>query len=211
MQPYETDVERLYLVRHGTSEGADGLVVGQIDLELSDAGAADLRALGESWQGPPPDRLISSDLLRASRSADVLSEVWGLEVSARDPRLREIDFGEWDGMTWKDLRRQEGDRFETYMQTWWDESPPGGESMAEVGQRATDWFYDILDHGSGVVVAVAHGGSIRTILAHVLKMPGLQVFNLHLDHGRVSSLGSGPHGLETFLINGDRFPNDPRA
>lgn len=197
---------RIFLVRHGIAEGADGMAVGQVDLPLSTAGAASLERLATTWQGPPPDVLISSDLARAARSADVLAAAWGIDVAGRDPRLREMDFGDWDGLSFTEIRRRDGTIFDHWKDRWWDHAAPGGESMSDVATRSRAWLEERLRDGPGTTVAVAHGGSIRTLLAHSLGMAGERVFHLHLDHGRVSSLGTGRHGLEVFLVNATGFP-----
>ena len=198
---------RLFLVRHGVAEGADGLVVGQVDLPLSTEGAECLGRLARSWPGPPPDRLISSDLARAASSADVLAEHWQLPVSARDPRLREMNFGRWDGLTWDDLREQDGERLDAWMTTWWTEPAPDGESLGDVAERSLDWMNEILErHAGETVVAVAHGGSLRTLIGHALEMPGQRVFHLRLDHGQVSCLETTWRGLEVAFVNSKLFP-----
>lgn len=67
--------------------------------------------------------------------------------------------------------------------------------MGDVAARVRSWLEEILHtHAGRTVVAVAHGGSIRTLLAHVLEMPGERVFNLRLDHGQVSAQRPGLHG-----------------
>ena len=198
---------RIFLVRHGTAVGADGVAVGHVDLPLSTAGAESLERLATSWQGPPPDLLVSSDLARAADSADVLASAWDLPVTRRDPRLREMDFGRWDGATFRDIRDDDPEVFDAWMERWWLEPAPEGESMVDVGRRSRAWLDEILGlEGSPTVVAVAHGGSIRTLLGSLLDLPAERVFHLHLDHGRVSSLGSGRHGLQVYLVNSDRFP-----
>ncbi len=199
---------RIFLVRHGTAEGADGLVVGQIDLPLAESGAADLRRLAASWHGPPPDRLLSSDLARAATSADLLGEAWGLPVEIRDPRLREMDFGAWDGDTWDGLREEQGEALDRWMGRWWHEPAPEGESIGDVDRRTREWLDATLEDAPGeTVVAVAHGGSIRTLLAQVLHVPLEKVFHLRLDHGRVSCITTTWRGLEVVFTNAERFPN----
>lgn len=198
---------RIFLVRHGTAEGAEGVAVGHVDLPLSAEGAASIERLAKTWPGPPPDLLLSSDLARAADSADLLATAWDIEVSGRDPRLREMDFGHWDGLSFGDIRRRDAGLFDHWKDRWWRQPAPGGESMVDVARRARGWLEEQLQEGPETVVAVAHGGSIRTLLAHLLGMDGEKVFKLHLDHGRVSGLGTGLHGLEVHLVNSpDFFP-----
>ena len=197
---------RIFLVRHGAAEGADGIAVGQVDLPLSAAGADTIRRLAATWPGDPPDLLVASDLARAGASAAILAELWGLGVEI-DPRLREMDFGDWDGRPWREVRAADQEFFRRWMGSWWCLPAPGGESVGDVARRAESWLVEVLDRNPGrSVVAVAHGGTIRTALAHVLDLPLERVFHLRLDHGLVSGLATTWRGVEVQFLNADRFP-----
>ncbi len=196
---------RIFLVRHGAAEGADGIAVGQVDLPLSPAGADSIRRLAASWAGPAPDLLLASDLARAASSAAIFAERWDLPVEI-DERLREMDFGDWDGRPWSEVKEADEAFFRRWMDSWWDRPPPGGESFGDVARRAESWLAEILDRPGRTVVAVAHGGTIRTALGHALGMPLERVFHLRLDHGLVSGLATTWRGVEVQFLNADRFP-----
>lgn len=197
---------RVFLVRHGVADGADGVAVGQVDLPLSAAGAESLHKLAGSWSGGPPDRLFASDLARASASAAILGAAWNLDF-AIDARLREMDFGDWDGRSWSEIRATEGAVLKEWMDSWWRRPAPGGESLGDVARRAAAWLDEILAaHAGETVVAVAHGGSIRAALCHVLGLPLARAFHLHLDHGRVSSVVTTFRGVEVEMMNAGSFP-----
>ena len=201
---------RIFLVRHGVARGAEGVAVGQIDLPLSAAGAAAIGKLADTWTGPPPDRLITSGLARADGTAAILGRAWNLEATV-DARLREIDFGDWDGRTWKDIRAEKGDFLKEWMESWWTRRAPGGEGFEDVARRAVEWLDETVADAEGeTVVAVGHGGTIRTALGHVLGLPLERAFHLHLDHGHVSSLITTWRGPEVDLTNADRFPENVR-
>lgn len=202
---------RIFLVRHGAAAGADGVVVGRTDLPLSDHGGADLERLSASWNDPPPWRLVASDLARSRQSAERLGRGWDLAPEI-DPRLREMDFGTWDGLAWSELQRREGARLDAWMERWWEIPPPEGESFVDVAARAREWLEETVEAAAGkTVLAVAHGGTIRAMLGHVLGMPLERAFHLHLDHGRVSALVTGRRGVEVGFINSERFPEPPGA
>lgn len=196
----------LFLVRHGAASNVDGRIVGQVDVPLSEAGAASIRDLAATWSGPNPARVWASDLARSRESAKLLADHFGVAVST-DPRLREIDFGNWDGARWEEIRENHRPVLERFMDRWFEESPPGGETYATVEARAIDWLQEVWDDSGGPpVVAVAHGGTIRAILRHTLALPIERIFHLHLHHGRVSALGTSWRGPEVQLLNADRFP-----
>ncbi|HEY0512890.1 MAG TPA: alpha-ribazole phosphatase [Thermoanaerobaculia bacterium] len=197
---------RIYLVRHGRAEGQEGRAVGHHDLPLSASGAAAARRLGATWQGPPPDALHASDLRRAAATARLLAAAWGLPVTL-DPRLREIGFGDWEGRAWQEIHERDGERFAAWSQEWWTARIPAGESYPELAARAHEWLAEILEvHAGRTVVAVAHGGSIRALLAHALGLPRETVFRLRLDPAGVTGLAAGKGGLEVLCVNSGRFP-----
>ena len=124
-----------------------------------------------------------------------------------DPRLREMVFGDWDGRTWKELRAADGPFLEEWMKSWWHRPAPGGEGFADVARRASQWLDELLESSTGqTVVAVGHGGSIRTALCHILELPLERAFHLRLDHGRVTGLATTWRGVEVEFMNSGRFP-----
>ncbi len=197
---------RVFLVRHGVADGAEGIAVGQVDLPLSEKGAEGFRDLARSWHGRPPARLFASGLARSDDSAAILGEAWKLDVVV-DERLQEMDFGDWDGRPWSEIKANEGAFLKRWMDSWWRKPAPGGESLGDVARRASQWLDEILAaHAGETVVAVAHGGSIRSALCHVLELPLERAFYLHLDHGRVSSVFTTFRGVEVEMVNAPRFP-----
>lgn len=197
---------RLFLVRHGAAEGTDGLVVGQVDLPISVRGAASVTRLAESWREVTPTRLISSDLERALATARILNRKWRLPIET-DARLREMDFGDWDGRLWDTLQEEDRIRLDAWMADWQRRSAPGGEAFTDVENRAAAWLDELWPAITGeTVIAVAHGGTIRAILCRVLGLDLGRAFHLYLDHGRVSAIFSGRRGREVRFVNADLFP-----
>lgn len=177
---------KLYFVRHGEAEGSEGRAVGQLDLPLSDLGARNVEALAASWQGPPPDRLVASDLRRATGSARILGNRFGIDPLI-DARLREVSFGEWEGRSWDEIYQNDRQRYDAWSERWWDQAPPGGESFTDLGRRVHDWYGE-LEEGGDTIVVVAHGGSIRALLVELLAIPRERAFELALAPARVSAV-----------------------
>lgn len=197
----------LHLVRHGEAEGNAGRAVGHLDLPLSDLGARRIEALAETWQGPPPDRLVASDLRRAADSAAILSGRLGAPL-VTDPRLRELSFGVWEGCTWDEIYRRDPSHFAAWGERWWEVAPPGGETFDDLTRRVLAWFREL---GGEVIVAVAHGGSFRALLTGLLKVPREQVFDVRLDCARVSALSFESTGTKLVSINQSRFSHRLRG
>jgi broad specificity phosphatase PhoE len=127
--------------------------------------------------------VITSDLARAVDSTQILAAAWNLSIDV-DPRLRELNFGDWEGRTWDDLQRDDGARLSAWMQDWVHVAPPGGESFEALAARTLACRTDLSD---GTLV-VAHAGSIRALLCHAFDLPLGRAFDFTVDHARVSSL-----------------------
>jgi alpha-ribazole phosphatase len=179
---------RLLLVRHGIAEGQGGRVVGHTDPPLSERGRADIAALLTS-DPEPPVLLLSSDLRRASQSAEILAAHWGIEV-VTDARLRELHFGEWENRTWTDLEREDRARLGRWMRDWTSARPPGGESFADLVARVSELLaeYQGRTMATGTIVIVAHAGSIRAVLCRLVNVPLDQAFQFEVQHARVRGL-----------------------
>ena len=105
MEPGEGAI-RLLLVRHGeTIWNAESRLIGLTDLPLSEGGSQQAAQLTARLAGEGIDSIYASDLQRAAQTAAAIGDGCGVRPQA-DPRLREMDFGEWEGLTFPDLERQ---------------------------------------------------------------------------------------------------------
>ncbi|MEM1054053.1 MAG: histidine phosphatase family protein [Bacteroidota bacterium] len=180
----------LHFIRHLPAAGAEGRAIGHTDLPLADVASA--RRLAEAWPHAPPGRLFASPLARAQQTADALGEAWGVPVET-DARLAEVDFGLWDGRTWAEIEQADGDALTAWMAEWTTTAAPGGESFADVQARVGDWLDSLGAETEAVVVA--HAGSIRAALVHVLGLPAEHAFRLAIVHGARTTVRVHPPEL----------------
>ncbi|MBI4759502.1 MAG: histidine phosphatase family protein, partial [Chloroflexi bacterium] len=97
---------RLLLVRHGETDwNAEERYQGTTDVPLSAQGRAQAQALTSRMAGEVLDAIYASDLQRAWQTAEVIAAPHGLPVRP-EPRLREIDFGAWEGLTFDEIRQR---------------------------------------------------------------------------------------------------------
>jgi alpha-ribazole phosphatase len=197
-------MKRLYLVRHGETVGSAGLAVGQTDLQLSRSGVREVEALAASWSGPAPDLLVASDLSRAALSAQILGARFG-GFPTFDPRLRELSFGDWEGRPWDEIHREDPGRLAAWGERWWEVAPPGGETFADLKHRVLAWLEELARIEEGVVVAVAHGGSLRALLAALLDIPDPRAFELKVDYAHVSAFDLERERAQLLFLNRERF------
>ncbi|HEV8024155.1 MAG TPA: histidine phosphatase family protein [Candidatus Nanopelagicales bacterium] len=163
---------RIVLWRHGrTAWNAERRFQGQSDIPLDSAGISQAERAAGMLVHLAPHRIVSSDLSRAHATAQALARVANLEVST-DPRLRETNAGEWEGLQRTELL----DRFGAQVAQWASDSyarPGGGETRVEVAERMvaaiTEYLVD-LPSGATLVVTT-HGGSARAAIGQLLELP----------------------------------------
>lgn len=161
-----TEWRRIVLWRHGqTAWNLERRFQGKADVPLDETGLAQAERSARLLAGLSPTEILSSDLKRASATAEALSRVTGIPV-AYDRDLRERDGGEWEGLTDAEIRQ----RYPEAHAIW---EPPGGETSEQVAKRvaaALERTAESLPPG-GLVVAASHGAAIRLGIARFLGFP----------------------------------------
>jgi broad specificity phosphatase PhoE len=158
--------------RHGrTAWNAERRFQGQLDVELDAVGLAQAASAAAALASLAPSAIVSSDLVRARATAQALAERVDLPVRT-DVRLREIDVGSWQGLTFDEVTAVDP----AGAAEWRDGGSGrrgGGETLVEVGERATAAVREALadvDDG-GVLVVATHGAAGRAIVASMLQLP----------------------------------------
>ncbi|MBW0089009.1 histidine phosphatase family protein [Pseudonocardia sp. KRD-184] len=168
----------LILVRHGqTVANARGLLCGHADHPLTELGCRQAQALAAAL--PRPARILTSPLGRARQTAAVLAGERPVEV---DERWIEMDYGRLDGAVPTDVDGGTWSRWHTDP----DFAPPGGESLAAVGQRVRAACLDLAaDAARGDVVVVSHVSPIKAAVAWALGVGDTAVWRLFLGDAAV--------------------------
>ena len=159
---------RLVLVRHGETDwNREGRWQGHADRGLNARGRAQAEAAATRLAAEPVAALVTSDLRRARETAEVVSGALGLPAAV-DPRLREVDVGEWSGLTREQVRERDPQAYHAWVQGV-NAGYPGGETFAQLDHRATQAMRELCArHAGDTVVVVSHGGSIRAMVAAAL-------------------------------------------
>ncbi len=160
----------LLLVRHGqTSWNAQGRAQGHVDVPLDDTGLAQAEQLADALAKRSVDRLWSSDLSRASQTAAVISARTGLDVEV-DPRLREFDVGERQGLTLAEFTTRFPDAPAVWVGVGDHPVVPGAESTDQVRDRMLGALNEcragLAPGQTGVVLS--HGAALRVGLFELL-------------------------------------------
>lgn len=163
---------RLILWRHGrTAWNVTGRVQGQTDTDLDEVGLAQAVGAAPRVAAYRPDLIVSSDLRRAARTAGALAAVTGLPVEY-DQRLRERDYGEWQGLDHAEIR----ERYPEQYARWGVVEPIGVgsiETVPDLAKRVLATMRDVIERlsGGGTAVLVSHGGAARAGIAALLGWP----------------------------------------
>lgn len=157
----------IYFVRHGETDwNAEARLQGQRDVPLNDFGrvqaeeaGARLRSLVTQYEDLA---FVASPLSRTRETMERLRQTIGLAPTAyrADDRLKELSFGRWEGLTWKEVRRADPKGAAGRERDKWGYTPPGGESYAAMAERIAPVFAELTRD----TVVVAHGGVARALL-----------------------------------------------
>lgn len=160
---------RLHLIRHPQPAIDPGVCYGRLDVSAENAAAlaAVLRA-----ELPPGLPVWSSPLRRCRALAALLHP-----APRMDERLKEMDFGQWEGRPWHDIPRAELDAWAADIAGY---APPGGEAPRQLQARALDFVRSLPDEEA---VIVTHAGVIRTLLAWSQQLAPARWCELNFAYG----------------------------
>ena len=178
-----------YLVRHGETEwNRTRRIQGQADTPLNRRGEAQASLLGRRLTDADFSAVYASDLSRALTTARLAVGEFGPE-STPVPELREIAYGEWEGLTFAEAEARDPEGFAERMLRQNDRfTPPGGESVEQVVARVGRFHERARGrHGSGEsVLVVGHSGSLLAFLICLLDMPSEYLLRFRLNPSGLS-------------------------
>ncbi len=190
---------RLIFIRHAATDCVPSRLAGRdANVHLSAAGRIQGQRLARSLKQLGIGKIYSSPQPRARETAEFLAELSGETVTIA-PQLDEIDYGEWTGQSFDDLRGIALARFQFAASCT---RIPGGELMIEVQARVLA-LMEILSrrHPAMTVALVSHADVIRGALAHCLGMPLDLVLRLEVSPASISIVAMQQYGPRVLCIN----------
>lgn len=185
----------LLVVRHGESEwNAAGRWQGQSDPPLSARGEEQASRAAGALAGLGIDQVVTSDLHRARRTGEIISGLLGIAAPATDPGLREIDVGEWSGLTRVEIELG----WPNLLAAWSAgrlESTPGGETLTALRTRVNEAIRRVLDLAvpgpqRRTILVISH----RRAISALEESAGVRPVRAGHLAGRMFT-GGGFHGL----------------
>ncbi|WP_336922385.1 bifunctional RNase H/acid phosphatase [Aquipuribacter sp. SD81] len=197
-QPDLGPATTVLLVRHGrtrlTQERRFSGVRGD-DAPLTDVGRLDAVGAVPYLSGLRVDAVVTSPLLRAVQTEQLLRERLGWPRPSVDERWAEMAFGAWDGLTAAEVAaRGDGELFGRWLGDP-GVRPPGGESMRDLEARVADALTDLLrEHEGGTVAVVCHMTPIRSVVRRLLDAGEQALGRLRFAPGSLTTTRHWPDG-----------------
>lgn len=185
----------IVLVRHGQTEwNVQEIFRGHADIELNDTGRKQAGLLGEFLREPGIEAVYSSPLKRALDTARTIVRHHGIELQVTDG-LNDMSFGDWQGVQVDVVKERYPELYEV-----WSDHPdqvriPGGETLADVRERAMTVVDDAVARHKGRVVLVTHRVVIKLLTLALMGLDESSFWNIVVD----------TCGVTTFRFSRGRF------
>jgi len=196
-------------MRHGETDwNRQGRVMGRNPVELSAHGREQVEAAARFAQAIRPDIIVTSPLVRARQSAEIMSAGLGGVDIIEDPAIAEVLYGRWEGMTYHELI--DDPYYVEYRKSPIEHPTPGGETIPEVQARGVKAITHNIEAYSGKrVMFVSHGDIIRTVLCHFLGLELKYFHRLRVDNATISAIQISGSFAELKFLN--LLPDPGRA
>lgn len=192
----------IFLVRHGAvrNVGNTKRYIGHTDLELSDDGIRQAEMLGEKLQHAQISAIYCSDLRRSFETARIIGKFQGLAPVAV-PRFRELGLGQWEGMSFDEVRSRYPEEYEQRGRDFINFRPPGGESFLDCARRVLPAFYEALSSTRGNILIAGHAGVNRILLCQFLGKSLNDIFEFKQDYGCLNLIRYKDFAFELEILN----------
>ena len=190
----------VYVVRHAAHERLGRYLDGRNEgVHLSDLGRDQAHRLAERVSRESIRAVYTSPLSRARETADPIASRLGLSAVV-EPALMEIDFGDWSGKTFDELKPL--DAWERWNSARSTARTPAGDTMRAAQSRLLD-FIDAhrLDAPDAPIVLVSHADPIKAALVYYLGLSLDDLSRFEIAPASLSRVDIEPWGARVVLLN----------
>ena len=195
---------KVYLMRHGeVANGGEKRYNGHIDVDITGNGVQQMHRLAGLLEGKNISAVYSSDLMRSTKGADIISQRIGISyTSLRE--LRERSVGAWEGLTAEEIKARFPDEYLLWRSDLLNYRPPGGECLLDVKERILPVFKKLVSsHPDQEIAMLLHGGVNRVILADALALDMMNLFRVDQAYGALNIIDYFDDGMAVVrLLNG---------
>ncbi len=179
---------------------------GRTDIALSRKGEKQAELIADYLKNKNISAIYSSSLIRAYQTASIIDKHQSLKVK-KDKRLNEIDFGEWEGMTFNQIRKRYLKLAQKYLSNPLNTKIPGAESLLKFRNRINKAVEKILAQEKGTIVIVSHAGVNRIIICSLFKLPFSYFWQIKQDIGAINIIEIHKNTNVIALINHTLWEN----
>ncbi len=170
---------RLLFARHGETDwNAKKLIQGATDIELNEIGMQQAQKLADTLKGQEIKCIYTSKLKRAATTAEIVGKDLQVPCVVKEG-LEEICFGEWEGLTWYEVKCKNEEKYEGWKANRRDTRPPQGETYDEMARRFISAVLEIVREDKGNVLILTHSACIQILLA---EMNGTSIASMAKDY-----------------------------
>ncbi|MCP4320400.1 MAG: alpha-ribazole phosphatase [Psychromonas sp.] len=193
----------IYLVRHSEPLIEVGTCYGQLDCGLTEAYPKQLSKVSTYFKDKSITAIYSSPLQRCALLAEDLAKQHIKDTVVYNELLKEINFGDWEGVKWDDIPRNKIDEWNSNRLNF---QFPNGETPSQFHSRTIQFWGEFIKTAKNLtgpqkIVLVTHAGVIRSILSYCLHIPFEFSTQLRIDYATVSKLQLQQHVVECHFIN----------
>jgi phosphoserine phosphatase len=196
-------------MRHGeTPWNREGRVMGRNPVELDADGRAQVEAAIPFARLLKPELIITSPLIRARQSAEIVAAGIGGVAVSEDPQLAEVQYGRWEGMVYDDL--VDDPEYAKYRVDPLTLPTPGGETIVQVQSRGVEAVRRAIAANPGRrILFVSHGDIIRTVLCKLMGLELEHFRRIRVDNATFSGVQLVGDFAEVKFLN--LLPDPERA
>ena len=189
-----------HLLRHGEHNVQGKICAGRMSgVVLSERGIAEAGAAARRLVGAGIAAIYASPLERTRQTAEIVARELSAPVTIRDD-LAELDFGEWTGLTFDEVRKDP--RWPEWTTHRSLSCIPGGETMRDVQRRVIEAVMEMrAEHPDDHIAVVSHGDVIRAALVFALGMPLDFYGRIEVATGSLSTVRIDANGIRVIAIN----------
>ena len=180
---------KIILVRHAlTTDNEENRLSGHIDSSVSKTGKIQIDKLTSYLENMNIDKIYTTTSSRTKDTVKNISQMKCIDLIEKDT-LKEINFGDFEGITFEEIKESNPDEFEKMIKEGYHYKYPNGESLVETYHRVSKEVDEIIeDNKEQTVLICSHGGSIRNIITHLISKSYDYHWNFRIDNASVTIL-----------------------
>jgi ribonuclease H / adenosylcobalamin/alpha-ribazole phosphatase len=188
LHPEET-ITSFTLIRHGHTRATEqGLLYSDPNAELTEKGIQQADQAADWLAKNKPEVLLSSPALRVRSSSEIIAKRVDMSIEIMDG-LDEWHIGDWEGRTYLDIKKNDPDLYQKWSADPIHNAPPGGESIQQLAERASNQLREMIAKYKGKRIAlITHAGIVRSIIVHALEMPVENFWRISIPTGSISKV-----------------------